>query len=79
MEMHTTEGLPIPDRRPLTKAWLVWEEVVGGEAAKAFAGLKQKAADQGADAIVGVRLIVSASDGYLRWVAYGTALRHSGV
>ncbi|NUK09500.1 heavy metal-binding domain-containing protein [Streptomyces lunaelactis] len=81
MEMYTTEAIPTTDSPPVAKAWAVWTRRHDDPDA-AVAGLKEKAAEGGADAIIGLRILFNSYESgrwYTDWAAYGTAIKRSGT
>ncbi|MCX4581978.1 heavy metal-binding domain-containing protein [Streptomyces sp. NBC_01481] len=80
MEIYTTDSIPDSDGI-VEKAWLVTEATnYRGVLDEALAGLKEKALQDGADAIIGLRIAVGQSESVgvrgQSFVAYGTAVKH---
>jgi uncharacterized protein YbjQ (UPF0145 family) len=86
MEMYTTDRNPLVDR-PIAKAWLVTETTRDGGLDGVLSTLKEKAAEKGADSIIGLRIAATEVGGTeisgkwyrgtTAWTAYGTAVRHA--
>ena len=85
MEIYTTDSIPLEGGRPIAKAWAVAATKHREGADGALAALKAEAAQQGADAVVAVRLVAVPSStkneygvtGGPSWTAYGTAVKRA--
>ncbi|MCX4824882.1 YbjQ family protein [Streptomyces sp. NBC_01142] len=78
MDLYTTDAIPVSSSPPIRKAWLVSaRDQVSDE--HAVSALEERAASEGADAIVGLRIAMSQSesDRGFGWtfLAYGTAVK----
>jgi hypothetical protein len=81
MEMYTTDTIPTSESRPIRKAWLVIARPGNNEYDRGLAALQREAAEGGADAIIGLRIVMAQSEsntGFSQsFVAYGTAVKRS--
>jgi hypothetical protein len=86
VQIYTTDSIPLTDRKPISKAWLVAVSKYKGSVDDVLSELKAKAAEGKADAIIGVRVVateVADSESFGKtvvggtyWTAYGTAVKH---
>ncbi|NMI57103.1 MULTISPECIES: heavy metal-binding domain-containing protein [unclassified Streptomyces] len=77
--MYTTDSIPVvaewTGRRPIREAWIVAARTVEGGFDDALSRLRKEAGKRGADAIIAVRLGVSAREAGSVTFAYGTAVK----
>lgn len=77
MEMYTTDTIPSNGAKPVEQAWFVMaqDSPKPSTPESVLALLKEQAAEGGADAVIGVRLVRSDWLGGGTLVAYGTAVK----
>ncbi|MFC9631414.1 heavy metal-binding domain-containing protein [Streptomyces mirabilis] len=80
MDLYTTDAIPVPGGPPIREAWLVAELHPRSDEG-AVSALKMRAAAEGADAVIGLRIAMSESEGAKgfgrSFLAYGTAVKRS--
>lgn len=85
MELYTTDSVPLAGSKTIGKAWIVAVSR-SGKVEDALSALEEKAAEGGADVIIGVRIAATELPSQMSmgtrysgqtWTAYGTAAKYA--